>query len=190
LSSQIYLFAHQALPVQTFADPSRMLSILAGPEGQRFLDDAWQIAGRHCDPDKRVQDASPSYTFSPTGTSGVVAVVKPPEPQEPGEAHFIAILGRFEQAENPDLAKLRWVRLFTLERAIHPVNETECTMLCEWTAEGAHKNYGDGPPADEELFVEAVLDLLWKNSEQAEREMGDQARAMAQSADEPEPSKD
>ena len=51
-------------------------------------------------------------------------------------------------------------------------------MLCEWTAEGTHKNYGDGPPADEELFVEAVLDLLWKNSEQAERGMGDQARAL------------
>ncbi len=46
-------------------------------------------------------------------------------------------------------------RYFTLERGIGWSDQPR-TVFCEWTAEGQHSNYGDGPPATVPEFAEAI----------------------------------
>ena len=170
MSSQAYLFAHRALPVLAFADPGKVFSILSSGDGERFLHDAWENIGRHCDSDAQQRPAEGlAYSVSPTGKTGLVAAVKLPEPEQAGEAYFVAIFGRFATPDEPDPKALEWVRMFTLELAEHPVTGVPCTMLCEWTSEGKHVNYGEGPGAEESEFIEAVLNLLWEQKERAEQ---------------------
>jgi hypothetical protein len=168
VSSQAYLFAHRALPVLTFADPGKVLSILSSGDGERFLHDAWENIGRHCEPEQRRSTEGLGYSVSPTGSTGLVAAVRLPPPQEVGEAYYVAIFGRFADPEQPDPAALEWARLFTLEHAEHPVTGLPCTMLCEWTGEGKHNNYGEGPSTEESDFIEAALNLQWEQKERAE----------------------
>jgi hypothetical protein len=150
-----------------FAQPGKVLAILSGPDGQRFLVDTWETAGKHCAPEGRRDPDGLGLSISPTGTTGLVAVVRLPAPTQVPEAHFVAIFGRFATPGQPDPGQLKWVRIFTLELGTHPLTEAPCTMLCEWTDAGDHKNYGEGPPPDEELFVEAALDLIWQQIERA-----------------------
>jgi hypothetical protein len=44
---------------------------------------------------------------------------------------------------------------------VHPFDGVPYTVLGEWTADGTHVNYGDGPPADDlSGFVAAVARYL------------------------------
>ncbi len=170
MSSQAYVFAHQALPALAFSEPGKLLAILNGPDAEKFLQNLWGTAGQQCGPDDQRAADGLSHTVNAAGTTGVIAAVKLPEPKEVGEAHYVGIFGRFATPEEPDLFNLKWVRVFTLEYGLHPVGENRCTMLCEWTYEGTHKNYGEGPPPDEEAFVEAAMNLMWEQKERAEQE--------------------
>lgn len=168
MSSQAYVFAHQALPALAFSEPGKLLAVLSGPDGPEFLQNLWGTAGQQCDPPQQRSPEGLAHSVDAAGTTGVVAAVHLPEPQSVGEAHFVAIFGRFATPEEPDLFALNWVRVFTLEYGLHPIGENRCTMLCEWTEKGTHKNYGEGPPPDEEAFVQAALDVLWEQKERAE----------------------
>jgi hypothetical protein len=72
-------------------------------------------------------------------------VIEMPPPQFPPECYFIAIIPI--TGDRP--------RYFTLEYAFFPG-----PMLCEWTADRAHGNYGPGPDPDIDLFVAAVTAKL------------------------------
>ena len=49
------------------------------------------------------------------------------------------------------------IRYFTLELGefFEPVSRRG-TFFCEWTADGEHRNYGEGPPPDIAAFCEAI----------------------------------
>jgi hypothetical protein len=72
-------------------------------------------------------------------------VIEMPPPQVPLECYFIAIIPI--TGDRP--------RYFTLERAFFPG-----PMLCEWTADRAHHNFGTGLDPNIDLFVAAVTDKL------------------------------
>lgn len=164
LNSQSFLFVHKALPVLTFADPTKTMAILTGPDAQQFLVDAWNSIGKHCDESMHRNSDGLSLSVSPAGTTGLVVVVRLPEPTEQGEAYFAAIISRFEDPREPDVEHLKWTRLFTLELGTHPITNAECPMLCEWTPDGQHLNLGEGSSVDERDFVELTLDVLWQQT--------------------------
>ena len=167
LSSQSFLFAHKALPVLTFADPAKTMAILIGPDAQQFLLDAWDSVGKHCQENMRRSPDGLGLSVSPAGTTGLVVVIRMPEPTEQGEAYFAAIISRFDNPQEPDVEHLKWTRLFTLELGTHPVTDTTCPMLCEWTPGGEHLNLGEGSNVDEREFVELALDVLWQQTKRA-----------------------
>jgi hypothetical protein len=75
-----------------------------------------------------------------------VLIAMPP-PTEIPDAHFIAI------TTSPTL------RYFTLERGANDLGQPR-TVLGEWTQDGRHANFGDGPPADPVLFLHAVCGIM------------------------------
>jgi hypothetical protein len=79
---------------------------------------------------------------------GVVkgTVLEMPPPQIPPDCYFVAIV----------LVEGAQPRYFTLECCFFPGP----TMLCEWTANRTHGNFGTGPEPDIDLFVEAVTAKL------------------------------
>ena len=167
MPSQAHVFAHQALPILTFTNPAKVMAVLSGADGKRFLQDAWDNAAKGCQQSDCRSAEGLSYTINPTGTTGVVAVVTLPKPQEVGEAYFVGLFARFKTPENPRLDDLAWVRIFTLEHAIHPISEQFCAMLCEWDTEGVHRNHGEGSLVVEEDFIETVIEKIWSDLEKA-----------------------
>jgi hypothetical protein len=73
-------------------------------------------------------------------------VLEMPPPQIPPDCYFIAIIPI--EGTRP--------RYFTLESCFFP----KPTMLCEWTADRMHLNFGTGPEPDIDLFIAAVTAKL------------------------------
>lgn len=146
MSSQAYLFAHRALPQQLFADPGRFLAIVNGPDAGRYLADLWRHCGKFIAPGTATEPP-PLSAEAFRVDDRIVAVIAPPTPTAPTEAHRIVVVAGLAPGA-ADLSGLTDVRYFTLEYAIDITTEAPMTMLCEWTAKGVHRNHGGGPTAD------------------------------------------
>ena len=144
------VLAHQLLPRIIFEDTTaKVIELFANPKMAppfvRFLVDnvarccgfpegAWRILAADIHVHRRQFGAV-------EGT-----VLEMPPPQIPPDCYFIAIVP-IEGAPP---------RYFTLECCFFPGP----TMLCEWTADRAHRNFGTGPEPDIDLFVAAVTGKL------------------------------
>ncbi len=147
---QAYQFAHRVFPRWFFDDPDRVGQVLAGPEGLPHLIALWKEVGAAC------QEAHPSdglgvETFSlPNGWRG--SLIRLPEPQEMPEAHFVCVAW-------PGGSGPRAGRVLTLEHSFG-LDGKVATVMGEWRSDGAHLNFGSGPPPESGPFLEALEELL------------------------------
>lgn len=74
------------------------------------------------------------------------ALVQMPPPERSPEAYFVCVV------ENG-------ARIFTLEAEASDEHPGE-GIVCEWTKEGEHRNFGIGVPANQEAFLKAVTALV------------------------------
>ncbi|MEZ4454457.1 MAG: hypothetical protein R3B09_33710 [Nannocystaceae bacterium] len=146
MSRQAYLFAHRALCQELFANPPRILAILQGPDGGRYLGDLWRHCGRFVAPGTATEPPPLQPEVARIGDRLVTHVRMPP-PREPTEAHAVVLVAGL-RPDAVDLSGLTTCRYYTLEHAIDIHRDAPMTMLCEWTVEGVHRNHGAGPPAD------------------------------------------
>ena len=153
-----YTFAHLALRQVAFHDALHVLAVLGSPDADSFIDGVWSMVDRAL-LEKGIQsDLSAKDIQVHRCTIGgcPCAVLEMPEPIAVTEAHFVAIVSlvTFEQihASGSPIP----IRYFTLERGVSFEQGNPRTVLCEWTADGTHGNYGDGPPADLDAFVEVL----------------------------------
>ena len=78
-----------------------------------------------------------------------------PTPRDLTEAYMGAVIGRSGDPQ--------FLRYFTWELGINVMDQTRCTVVGEWDAEGRHVNHGAGPmpsgnlPTDVWQFVQAAL---------------------------------
>ncbi len=163
MRTQHYEFAHVALPYLTHTRASQTLAILAGPDSERYLNDLWHKAGEQVGPEGVSDGQVPRCVVSATGSNGLVAAFHMPPPQHTAEAYLAVIIARFDDPSAASLEALRWVRYFTLERGTNYRTGETCSFVCEWTADGRHRNLGLGPPPEERAFVEYILQLLHAN---------------------------
>jgi hypothetical protein len=84
-----------------------------------------------------------------------IHVVHMPTPLAPTEAHFVAIVHKADEPHEP-MQESPSTRYFTLEKSAVGTRP----LLCEWRRDGTHGNYGEGPDADPEAFVAAILELI------------------------------
>lgn len=153
-----YTFAHLALRQVAFHDALRVLAVLGSPDADDFVAELWSVVDKALARRGVYTDLGPNdiLVHRRTVAGCPCAVLQMPEPIAVTEAHFVAIasLATFEeiQAGGGPIP----IRYFTLERGVSLEQGDERTVLCEWTCDGAHGNYGDGPVAELDAFMEVL----------------------------------
>jgi len=148
-----YVFAHYTVREICEQDPLQFFSIVASPEQPKFLALLWELTAKRIGkPASEVNAAELSVTTGRVKDCPAIIFTMPP-PEAPAEAHFVAVLltGSAEPGGETSQAQFRY---FTLEHGKN-LDGTTRTVMCEW-ADGAHRNFGDGPAATVEAFIGAV----------------------------------
>ncbi len=153
-----YIFAHQGVRQACVDNPLQFFSIIASEEQRKYLAWMWDTCAKYVK--KQSSDLSVDDVLVTTCRIGPypAVILRMPEPRAVAEVHYIAAVLMFNgESELPpeDVA----IRYFTLECGIN-LDGTLRTVFCEWTDDDAHLNFGDGPQADVEAFVQAVADKL------------------------------
>jgi hypothetical protein len=144
------VLAHQFLPRVIFDDTgAKALDLLGNPELARpfinyLVDNVAQSCGFPEGAWKHLAAEIRLHRCDFGAVDGIV--LEMPLPEVPPDCYFVAVI---------PVAADR-ARYFTLERTFFPGP----TMLCEWTADRAHANFGPGPEPDIDLFVAAVTAKL------------------------------
>jgi hypothetical protein len=154
-----YALAHYALRSAAFGDPLAYLGILASPDAREFLAQMLRSVSEHCE-NEEPEFAAEDIAVHPVRVGRYpCAVVELPRPRAVAEAYFTAaVLLADLQDRTPESAPLE-LRYFTLEKGVVLAGPSR-TVLCEWTSEGSHANYGDGPMPQLKAFVKAVEELV------------------------------
>lgn len=151
-----YILGHIALREICADDPVSFFCLMNAPERDEFLDGVWRQIRDNCDVDGKapfdITDVDFKYC---TVQDYPTVLITMPEPEGMTEAYFVAMILKIdidadEFPENPEF------QYFTLEKGSE-MDGTDRTVMCEWTADGKHMNYGDGPPPDIDFFVEEVI---------------------------------
>ena len=163
---QHYVFAHQLLPSQMFAEPVAILAPMVSPtgfspEGREHLLRFWEAAGEgHTDKDL-VSPDDLTYSMEVLGHPNSTAFfVTLPPPVKKTEAHFALIV-----FDAPGLCcgAVRHLRYFVLEH-YGQKNGIPKTQLSEWTPkeDGSlkHVDHGTGTPPAKELLMEKVQQII------------------------------
>jgi len=82
-------------------------------------------------------------------------IVAMPAPETCPEAYFVAIVHKDDEAHEY-MRDSPATRYFTLEKADGPGRP----LVCEWRRDGSRGNYGEGPAANIDAFVQAVFDRV------------------------------
>ena len=141
---QHYDFAHRLLPKLIADSPDRVLDILAGEQGDSFLEQMWRFAADGVPEDQRIA-AKPVRHVRHLGLGQLAVVLTLPAPAAVTEAHLVCIVA----------ARPSGTRYFTLELGMEIPAESARTVFCEWT-EGKHVNFGSGPPAEIGAFLDCI----------------------------------
>jgi len=143
-----YVFAHVALRNSVVGQPEAFWNAMASSAASDALAGLWEA----------VQESLKRPKQAPEGLSGSVrhfkggklALVRLPTPEAMTECWFVAVVIQPE------------FRYFTLEWT-ELLEGGHATVLCEWRKQGndfTHVNFGEGPPATEAAFLEAVERLV------------------------------
>lgn len=154
-----YVLAHIALRKICLQDPMMFFGTLASEHKDEFLNDIWKQVREHCDPKGEATFDISDVGFATCSIRDYpTIVVAMPEPTGLGEAYFAAIVLKIEldAAEPPEKPEILY---FTLEKGVH-LDQSDRTVMCGWTADDSHLNYGEGPSPDPDEFVAAIEKLL------------------------------
>jgi hypothetical protein len=163
---QPYVFAHQLLPSQMFAEPVAVLAPMVSPtgfspEGREHLLRFWEAAGEgHTDKDLVPADEL-TYSMEVLGHPNSTAFfITLPAPIKKTEAHFVLMV--FD-APGLCLDAVRHLRYFVLEN-YGQKNGTPKTQLSEWAPneDGSlkHIDHGTGTPPDKASFLARVQEII------------------------------
>jgi hypothetical protein len=130
--------------------------IMASEEKSHFLEAVWQSVCDNCEGD-------PPFTMDDVNVEPLrlenfpAILITMPPPTRRAEAYFVAIVLKIEiEAEvPPDKPEFDY---FTLEKGVG-LDGSEYTLLCCWI-EDAHLNFGEGPAANQNDFLQAVLERI------------------------------
>jgi hypothetical protein len=156
--AQHYIFAHKLVPYLFFQDSGGFVGTLAH-QGNALLGPLWVEAARLARtgaPDTPADAIDfpyiPAHEVRNLAGDATLVVLVLPTPIAANEAHFVGLL-----LPSPFDSDEATAKVYTLEHS-EDHHRKIGTMLCGWTAEGAHVNYASCPPPVLEAFVAAVED--------------------------------
>lgn len=88
-----------------------------------------------------------------------IALIHMPPPEEGSEAFFVAVVLLASMAQRDTWPDDVQARVFTLERELDD-NHPEEGVICEWSRERTHRNFGLRIVAKPETFLQAIVTLL------------------------------
>ncbi|HEX8916848.1 MAG TPA: hypothetical protein VF796_31145 [Humisphaera sp.] len=149
-------FAHHALRQQVLGGPARVVGVLQGPGGERYVKDLWEAVRREeniAEPDADATGLSTEMTQVGPYSSAVVTM---PKPAAPGEAYFVGIVLRsYQRADGAVIERSPLLLYYTLERQAGTA--PPAASLCEWQA-GDHVRFaGDVAPT-----LSAFREAMWQ----------------------------
>jgi len=155
-----YTLAHYALRQVALSDPLRYLAVLASPDAQKHLENLLQAVAESC----AARNEKPDFTADDLKihcrriNRFPCAIVEFPPPQAFAEAFFTALVAYVDfSGPIPDRPSVM-ARYFTLECGVS-MDGSPRTVLAEWTTDGTHNNFGDGPEPAVEAFVETLAEF-------------------------------
>lgn len=152
--AQHYQYAHRGLPELFFMDPARFMDALSD-RGIDFLQSVWEYVANRLQHESNLSTEGLSGELRWLDDGTAVAIIAMPAPESVTEAHFVAPVHRAQGPKGPEVR-----RFFTLEYSLDVQSGAPITMLCEWTADGKHINFGGGPEPTAAAFLKAVRDVL------------------------------
>ena len=147
---QHYVFAHYILRQEAFKLTDQLIHALRYQDHD-YIRRRWFVAMTQC----RMTGMQFDTKWNPVAEIQIHSaqqdyitcyVISMPEAKHLTEAFFVAVV------EAPGDV----VRYYTLEKGSHDDGSPR-TALCEWTADGRHLNFGDGPPATIDAFTESIF---------------------------------
>lgn len=158
---QHYEMAHRALRFAAMGDPLGFLAVVASPQARQLMTELWGHAAEFSAEQGERPDFSVDDIRIHPGRVGnrPCAVFEFPRPRATAEAWFTAAVGMIDLSEGTLPERTPELRYFTLEKGF-VLSGPPRTVLGEWTSDGAHLNYGDGPAPDLRSFVAALEDMM------------------------------
>jgi hypothetical protein len=155
-----YIFPHVALRQFAFGSPYMCLGALGTTEGRRFLGDLLESVAEYCSAEGEAMDLEPERirTHALRAKKYPCLIVEMPEPRAATEVYFVGIVLKPSPGDTAADLPGAEVRYFTLEKEFAPDSSAH-TVLCEWTQDSKHLNYGEGPPADVKQFLKAIAEM-------------------------------
>lgn len=149
-----YYFTNRLLKQYYFEDPEFIFDNLNRNDvlGLIFLTDLWHNAleaqDLNIEEDSLWEELNLKTSKSDDDLD--IIIIRLPEPIEPVEAWFIGLTRQ--------KGEQYIYRYFTLEYGLD-TNHKPVTVFCEWQND-THKNYGNGPEPDQELFSNKITEFL------------------------------
>jgi hypothetical protein len=155
--NQHYGFAHVALPRLLDEDPESMIGRLSAADGSDTLLRLWNRVGVPMPPAERVEPQGLGVDSFRLHDGSFVAFVTLPTPAVSPEAWFVVIWvgpgGPIKGYGGPSFEH----GYYTLELS-EADDGSRMNVLAQWR-QGAHANFGEGPPSNEGAFLRAVCAL-------------------------------
>lgn len=144
-----YVFAHYTLREEAFLATDQLINALR-EQDQDYIRHQWFKAiigcrGSGTQIDKEAVPIEEIRVYSAQQDGITCYLIGMPEAKHMTEAFFVAVVQAPEGV----------VRYYTLEKGFS--DEGPRTIFCEWTADGQHLSFGDGPPATVDAFTERVF---------------------------------
>ena len=148
-----YCFVHRLLPQAAWSNPAAFCGAMASPDHEKILRAWWDSIGDDLPSAERFPWPSISVIPSRVGSHFVILFTFPP-PAAATEAFFSAfVLGPIKSA-NVDELKATPQKYYILEQSF--CEGGPATVFAEWTSDGTHRNYGDGPLPSAEAFLNHI----------------------------------
>ncbi len=153
-----YVLAHDAIRGMCQSNPHAFLDAMKSPEKDAVLKDLWDRVCDHC-----IHSEQPAFGIEDVtiecrevaGMNAVIVIMPPPE--DMSEAHFVGIVPTVNVI-SMDPAVQPTFEYFVLEKTESCTGSG--TMLCKWTHDGRHLNFGPGPKTTVDGFVKAMEETL------------------------------
>ena len=156
---QYYVFAHYVMRDAAFELGAVCPGVLLSKERDKFLREMWDQAtqaAQQTDAKEKV-DPYPGVEVIPLRAGSFPCVVlKMPEPKGVTECYFVGIVAHMDLSKDEKPSEQTPMSYFTLELGVGDDMKTPRTVLCEWSKEGTHSNFGDGPFPEPEMFANAI----------------------------------
>lgn len=154
-----YAFIHRAFREASLHHPLAVLAVLASPRRDDFIQSLLDAVdkGEGTDPPRDFSLADIRVHCVRIGRNNPCAIIEMPEPRNPAEAYFAALLVKSSLSDDPTAEEFGKAQIgyYVLERSAF-LSEPTDTMLCEWTIGDKHVNYGKGPEPTLDAFVESL----------------------------------